>query len=711
MLIFMLFSFSYFTQPAHAQSAGQCTQTTDCATGESCSNGQCIVDTFGLNDVGENSNLASQDIRVTIGKIIQVVFGLIGVVLFVIIVYAGFTIMTAGGNSEKVETGKKLISNAVIGLIIMMSAMGITQFIISSLAGATGSNGTGKNITSNTNATGNNNGGKFFSSATLGGIITDTYPRSGDTDVKRNTKIAITFAEAIDPSSVVENTNNTCWNTEGTGPSSSCKKDKSGDIVNPYYGDCLVKEDINVLTDCDQIKTSSVQIFERSKKEEKTLPVQKAVGLAVYNENKEATTFSIKPIKLLGSDKEDTWYRVNLTSDITKANGDGAFTNIFNSTYSWEFETGVTVDLTAPRVVSVSPQFDRTISRNIILQITFDEPIDPAVAQGDVGSATQYNHIIFKDKKVTGKWKAVNGFRTLEFTSDQTCGQNSCGETMFCLPATTCNDKDQSCVHKESILIRSAELMQTGQQTFDAKPFSGIADMAGNALDGNKNGKPDGRPAIKNAKEIGESEIKATTDNVVWNFNVLNNIDLSVPHIQEVTPDLDAQGVTGQSPVEILFSMPMQYSSLFKGLRIEEYPTIQDENGDEIVFWNTLIANEVAPDTGRSKTKATILHRDFSPNGEDLFYFVSASSTVKGINGNCLYPGRGPKTNETSCVYKKGEQDNCLPADGYTKGGAADNDTGCAILGGSFDSTQPDVAACVKEMKKDVDALLKNLDL
>jgi len=46
--------------------------------------------------------------------------------------------MTAGGNDEKIEKAKKLISAAVIGLIIVLLAWAIVIFVIGVTNNATG---------------------------------------------------------------------------------------------------------------------------------------------------------------------------------------------------------------------------------------------------------------------------------------------------------------------------------------------------------------------------------------------------------------------------------------------------------------------------------------------------------------------------------------------------------------------------------------------
>ncbi len=93
-------------------------------------------DTFGLQAVGDNINLGAQDIRVTIGKIVRAVLGLLGVIAVVIVLYGGFVYMTSAGNEEKVTQGKKILINGIIGLAIILSALTITQFVLNKLSEA-----------------------------------------------------------------------------------------------------------------------------------------------------------------------------------------------------------------------------------------------------------------------------------------------------------------------------------------------------------------------------------------------------------------------------------------------------------------------------------------------------------------------------------------------------------------------------------------------
>ncbi len=73
------------------------------------------------------------DLPKLIGNMIGAALGLLGVILVCIIIYAGFLWMTAQGSEEKVKMAKKMISNAVIGMVLIFAAYAITNFVIDSL--------------------------------------------------------------------------------------------------------------------------------------------------------------------------------------------------------------------------------------------------------------------------------------------------------------------------------------------------------------------------------------------------------------------------------------------------------------------------------------------------------------------------------------------------------------------------------------------------
>lgn len=93
-------------------------------------------DALGVN-YGVYTGLGQKDVRVTVGNIINVALGLLGIVAVVIILIGGFEWMTAGGNEEKTGEAKKRIIAGVIGLAIILSAYAIAKFVIDSLVKAT----------------------------------------------------------------------------------------------------------------------------------------------------------------------------------------------------------------------------------------------------------------------------------------------------------------------------------------------------------------------------------------------------------------------------------------------------------------------------------------------------------------------------------------------------------------------------------------------
>jgi hypothetical protein len=620
-------------------------------------------DTFGIGEeVGSKIALASGDIRIIIARIVRIALGFLGVVALVIILYGGYTIMTSGGSEEKVTQGKRILINAVIGLAIIMSAFAIVQFVLVSLQKAiSGGDTTG--------------GGTarapqiriFAGSGALGRIVQDHYPFRDQTDVKRNTKITVTFAESIDPTSLVSDANG-----------------------NGIFGDCQTAdgEDFDWQSDCDLLNPEAVKIY---KSDDENSIVN--VATLVIPDSEGVFMFMFRPLDLLGNSNEETWYTVDLTSQILKADGEtSAFSNDRDGHYFWEFQVGTLLDFDPPHITSVYPKNGTEVSRNTILQINFDEAMDPSQLQGFTDNFT---NILFGSSAISGEWRITNNYKTAEFVSGEICGQNSCGDAMYCLP-TSCAPEDDTCSVAEQVLIRTADLVLPGN--FEAIPFTGVMDMSGNALDGNSNNLTDGKPAVGDITVISEGE--EAPDNFLWQFNILNKIDKTVPFIETVLPGVDQENVTGSDPVEIRFNMPIWLKSLRSGIELQEFPANQDGVAD---IWFSTSADIIDLDE-QSKTLLKIRHREFGPNGSALYYFPSISSDVKAVNQNCLYPGRGPysetKNSAPTCIYIENadgsvlQNSDCVPVDLNSQ-----TDTGCVQTSDPMGISQATVESCVSFME------------
>jgi hypothetical protein len=89
----------------------------------------------------EATGLGNTDPRTMAGSIIKILLGFLGIIAVLLILYGGFRWMTAAGNEDGVATAKKTIFAGVIGLIIILMAFGLAQFVIDALYNATGANG------------------------------------------------------------------------------------------------------------------------------------------------------------------------------------------------------------------------------------------------------------------------------------------------------------------------------------------------------------------------------------------------------------------------------------------------------------------------------------------------------------------------------------------------------------------------------------------
>ena len=104
----------------------------------------------GLNSAANQSGLDAgglTDPVKIIGSLIGSLLSLIGVLLFLYILYGGFTWMTAAGDPGKTKSAMQIIRNAVIGIVIIVSAYAISNFVITQIGAAAGG-GTGSNLPS-----------------------------------------------------------------------------------------------------------------------------------------------------------------------------------------------------------------------------------------------------------------------------------------------------------------------------------------------------------------------------------------------------------------------------------------------------------------------------------------------------------------------------------------------------------------------------------
>lgn len=548
-------------------------------------------------DVGGTTDLIE-----IIGRLINVFLGFVGVILLIILLYAGFLWMTAGGDAEKVQRAKDWIKNAIIGLIILVSAFAIVRFIFSFFEDG-GLRGV---VTSEGIVPG---GGFPTGVSSLGkGIIEMHYPLRFDTDVARNAAIMVTFKRPMKISSIIAG-----YNDNGT-PSD----------LEDDYPDTDPPEGVN---------STAVKIYRTDQSKEGAFTSDRMRVRFTADRR----TFVFRPVDLLGSSATTVNYTVFLEpgadgllfEDNTLVSEDP--TAYFAEGYNWPFETGTHIDLTPPRILGVFPYAGERYYRNIITQIQFNEAVDPTAATGIITNGGGFENVRLMEgdgdlsvlPSIDGEWKISNQYRTIEFVPAEECGVNSCGEIIYCLPGGgTIN-----------AYVQAASLEEIGEPTaqFTAGGFDGVVDVAANSLDGDGDGEAQGQP----------------DDDYFWFFTTLLDENRIPPIIEYTYPSSDLTDIQGRSnadpfdPVRARFDTILQ-SSTFN----TDNAYISDVHEDEIydsTFWYGTGQDFLTADNSPVesvvdipvKSEGYIIHRTYA---EDTLYDPYLLSGIRNAYQNCFNP-------------------------------------------------------------------------
>lgn len=126
------------------QAATICSSNAECATNEFCSSGFC-VSTTGTSGTGTyNTGVFCKDTEINTaigcipvlsdtnafaGFILKWAVGVGGGIAFLLIVYAGFLIMTSQGNPERLKAGQELLTSAISGVVLLVLSVFILNII------------------------------------------------------------------------------------------------------------------------------------------------------------------------------------------------------------------------------------------------------------------------------------------------------------------------------------------------------------------------------------------------------------------------------------------------------------------------------------------------------------------------------------------------------------------------------------------------------
>lgn len=93
---------------------------------------QVFVENLYIRPVGQEEIEVSnvENIIAVIGKVLQFTLGFVGLIAFAALIYGAASMITNYGNDESVEKGKKIIKNAIIGIIVIISAFAIVSTIM-----------------------------------------------------------------------------------------------------------------------------------------------------------------------------------------------------------------------------------------------------------------------------------------------------------------------------------------------------------------------------------------------------------------------------------------------------------------------------------------------------------------------------------------------------------------------------------------------------
>ncbi|MHB8904317.1 MAG: Ig-like domain-containing protein, partial [Patescibacteria group bacterium] len=271
---------------------------------------------FGVNQVSNTIALSQGDPRVIIGRIIQIILSFLGVIALVLIMYAGFLWMTSGGEEEKVSQAKKILSSAIIGLVIILSSWAIATFLLNKISQATGGG---------TNTPGSTNNGNFSSqgAGAVGACSVETYyPSDGQKDVPRNSSILFTFKEELKLNSVC---------SDGSGAACACNK-----------------------TTCNKINPEAIRIFKKDLGDACSkgicLKPNSNITDVIVNVTDSNKTLILSPVVPLGLPSANSEYSVKFSSQLKKLDGNSMFKTCAVDFLEYSFTVSTNLDLTPPHV-------------------------------------------------------------------------------------------------------------------------------------------------------------------------------------------------------------------------------------------------------------------------------------------------------------------------------------------------------------------------
>jgi len=94
----------------------------------------CLAGDYGLEATQTAAELPKGDVPTFLGQIAGAALALAGSIFLFLVIYGGIMIMTSAG-SDRVEKGKKIITWAIIGALLLGASYALTALIFSAVGG------------------------------------------------------------------------------------------------------------------------------------------------------------------------------------------------------------------------------------------------------------------------------------------------------------------------------------------------------------------------------------------------------------------------------------------------------------------------------------------------------------------------------------------------------------------------------------------------
>ncbi|MFH1088896.1 MAG: hypothetical protein V1716_00525 [Candidatus Uhrbacteria bacterium] len=90
-----------------------------------------------LDTIGTTTQLDTMPLPDLIGSIINVLLGALGIVFVGLVIYAGILYFTDAGGEKSAKKAKEILKTAIIGLVIIIAAYAISNYVMGALVAAT----------------------------------------------------------------------------------------------------------------------------------------------------------------------------------------------------------------------------------------------------------------------------------------------------------------------------------------------------------------------------------------------------------------------------------------------------------------------------------------------------------------------------------------------------------------------------------------------